>query len=321
MNIGLLLKGAAMGIAEAIPGVSGGTIAFITGIYEELLRTIKSFTPSALKQLYKSPSNFWTTINGPFLLWLLLGMVSGIIAGVFGISHLLENHQILLWSFFFGLVLASAFYFALDLKWTWYHILFALAGATLAFFVTKFLPAQGSEHPLYLILSGVLAISALMLPGLSGSFLLLLLGLYEVIIGGVKGILSGDISRLPTVAYFSLGALIGLFSFARVLSFLFRKYPSSTMAAMIGILIGSLAKLWPWKIITGIIDKATGQYVVANRVEIIDDNLYKVATEVNVAPSQYQEFADPRVALCLVCIASGILVVFLLAKYGPAKTK
>jgi len=207
MNISLLLKGAAMGIAEAIPGVSGGTIAFITGIYEELLRTIKSFTPSGLLQLFKDPRAGWQTLNGTFLFWLLLGMAAGIVVGVFGISHLIEHHQILLWAFFFGLVLASAAYFAIDINWNLYYTILAIAGATLAYGMTQFLPAQGSENPLYLIMSGILAISALMLPGLSGSFILLLLGLYQTVIGGVKGILSGDLSKLSVVGFFSVGAL------------------------------------------------------------------------------------------------------------------
>ena len=321
MRLDLLLKGAAMGIAEAIPGVSGGTIAFITGIYEELLHTIKSFTPSAIGKVFKDPNDFWTTINGNFLLFLISGMIGGIVIGVFGISHLLEHHQILLWSFFFGLVLASAVYFALNIKWSVGRIVLALAGFVLAYMTTQFLPAQGSEHPLYLILCGIISISALMLPGLSGSFLLLLLGLYQVIIGGVKGLLTGDFSKLLTITYFAIGALIGLFSFARILSFLFRKYPSGTMASMIGILIGSLAKLWPWKIITSIIDKTSGQISTTKAVRLTDDELYKIAAETNVLPNSYLELADPRIFLCVVCMMVGITIVFLLSKYGPSETK
>lgn len=319
MNIALLLKGAAMGIAEAIPGVSGGTIAFITGIYEELIDTIKSFTPSGVLELFKDPKSGWKTLNGPFLLWLLIGMGLGIVLGVFGISHLIEHHQILLWSFFFGLVLASAFYFALDIRWDLYLIILALGGATLAYVMTRFLPAQGSEHPLYLIMSGVLAISALMLPGLSGSFILLLLGLYQTVIGGVKGILSGDLSKISVVGFFSVGALIGLFSFSRVLSFLFRKFPAATMATMIGILFGSLSKLWPWKIITSAIEKKTGLLISLQQAELHDKEALKVASEVNVLPMQYANFGDPRTIICISCILLGILVVGLLTKFSSPK--
>ncbi len=308
-----------MGVAEAIPGVSGGTIAFITGIYEELIETIKSFTPSGLLELLKSPKTGWQTLNGTFLLWLLLGMGLGIVVGVFGISHLIEHHQILLWSFFFGLVLASAFYFALDIDWHIYNILLAVVGATVAYVLTRFLPAQGSEHPLYLIMSGILAISALMLPGLSGSFILLLLGLYQTVIGGVKGILSGDLSKISVVGYFSIGALIGLFSFSRVLSYLFKKFPTSTMATMIGILFGSLSKLWPWKIITSAIEKKTGLVVPLEHAVLPDKEALKVAVEVNVLPTQFASFGDPRTLTCLACILLGITVVALLTKLGSSK--
>ena len=315
MNIGLALKGAAMGIAEAIPGVSGGTIAFITGIYQELLETIKGITPSSLGLIFKDRKAFWAAINGKFLLWLLIGMAAGLITGILVISHLLEHHQILLWAFFFGLVVASAAYLARDVKWSLTSIIGAVIGGVLAYIITNLAPSAGSENPFYLFFSGCLAISALMLPGVSGSFVLLLLGLYDQIINGLKAIISDqDFSQLMPIGIFAAGAFVGLFSFARILSYLFKKYPNNTMATMIGVLIGSLGKLWPWKKITSVYNKVTGETTSIEAVKLPDNETFKILSETNLLPQQYGVYEDPRTLIACICLIGGIAVVFLLSK-------
>ncbi len=322
MNIGLLLKGAAMGIAEAIPGVSGGTIAFITGIYEELLDTIKAITPGNIKLIRHDRIGFWKAINGPFLVWLLIGMGGGLITGILVISHLLKHHQSLLWAFFFGLVVASAIFLAKDIRWTVYNILGAVMGALLAYMITNLAPASGSSHPLYLFMAGCMAISALMLPGISGSFILLLLGLYDQIINGLKGIIvNQDFSQLLPIGIFAAGALTGMFSFARIMSFLFKKFPQSTMAIMIGILFGSLGKLWPWKIITQALFKTGNRIVDVNDVKLPDQELYKVVSESLVMPGTYSEYGDPRTVFVLLCMTLGIFAVVIIAKLAKSPSQ
>lgn len=315
MKIGLILKGMAMGIAEAIPGVSGGTIAFITGIYEELLSTIKSFTPTNLFLAVKDIKRFWIVINGQFLLWLLSGMVIGLLFGILVISHLLESHQILLWAFFFGLVLASAIYLARGITWDIQSVMSAIIGAVVAYFISQLTPSSGSDNPIYLFLSGCIAISALMLPGLSGSFMLLLLGLYDQIINGIKGIISDhDFSQLLPIGIFAAGALTGLFSFARVLSFLFKKYPHTTMATMIGVLIGSLTKLWPWKRINTVYDKITSKSLEMAGVVLPDAERYKILSETNLMPGAYSEYGDPRTLAVAACFIGGLMIVGLISR-------
>lgn len=315
MKIALFLKGAAMGIAEAIPGVSGGTIAFITGIYQELIETIKSFTPSNLRLVLHDRQAFWKAINGLFLARLITGMAIGLIFGILVISHLLEHYQSLLWSFFYGLVLASAVFLAKDVEWNGKSLLATLIGAILAYLITSLSPATGSEHVLYLFFAGCLAISAMMLPGISGSFVLLLLGLYQLIINGLKAIIADqDFSKLGSLIIFGLGVLVGLFSFARVLSYLFKRFPNGTVATMIGILIGSLSKLWPWKIINQAYFKTENRYVTIEDIRLPDPELYKVVSETLVLPNTFAEYGDPQTLFVLLSMIIGILAVAILAK-------
>ena len=311
----LVLKGFVMGIAEAIPGVSGGTIAFITGIYLELLETIKSITPGNLKLILTDRRGFWKAINGNFLILLILGMFFGLLFGVVVIAHLLENHQSLLWALFFGLILGSAVYMGRSVKWKVDTISLAILGAIITFLVTTLIPATGSTNWLYLIISGALAVSALMLPGLSGSFIILLLGLYSTIISGLKNIISfQDLSALPTIALFGFGALIGLFTFARLLSYLFRNYENRTMGIMIGVLIGSLNKLWPWKKITMVYSKIDETTQVVEMIRLSDPENFKIVKEVNLLPWEFSSFENPQILYVLLCFVLGLALVFGLSK-------
>ena len=164
------LRGLAMGIAEVIPGVSGGTIALITGIYERLLLSIRAFGPIAYKAFRdKGLRGAWSAINGPFLVSLVSGMAVGLGTGVFGISHILEHYPPLLWSFFFGLIVASSIYLGKSVKWNWQTVVALLAGAGIAFWVTVVSPAQGSESLIFIFGSGMLAICAMLMPGIIGT--------------------------------------------------------------------------------------------------------------------------------------------------------
>lgn len=280
-TIQIALKGAAMGIAEVIPGVSGGTIAFITGIYERLLNAIKSINP-ALIGIYKEGgvTAVWAKIDGTFLVKLFTGMALGFGLGLFSITHLLEHYPIHIWSFFFGLILASIPLVAKQINnWSVKEILLLLAGAVMVYWITIAAPSQGSENPLFALLSGVLAISALMLPGLSGSFVLLLLGMYTIIMPAIKEFIKqpfGDNTLL--LLAFGAGMLIGLFSFARVLSWTFTKYKNQTLALLVGFLIGSLNKVWPW------------QQVLSTRTNSSGEE--KVEFSKSVLPGHFQELTD-----------------------------
>ncbi len=310
-----------MGIAEAIPGVSGGTIAFITGIYQELIETIKSITPSNLSLLFKDIKVFWKTVNGSFLLFLLGGMAAGLLIGVVLITHLIETQKEPLWGFFFGLVLASAVYLGKNVKWEAKSILLAISGAILSYIITTLTPSSGSENLFYIFFAGSIAVSALMLPGISGSFILLLFGLYHIVIGSLKDVLSGDISdgQLLTLAVLAAGILTGLFSFARILSYLFNNYANSTMGFLIGILLGSLNKLWPWKFIKTAFNKETTEVVEINNVSLPNEELFKILDEINVVPAFYQSFENPKLAIVVLSFIMGLILVGLMSYLDGSK--
>ncbi len=240
----LLLKGMAMGAADVVPGVSGGTIAFISGIYEELLETINSVNLGALKTLKNEGIKAaWKSINGNFIVTLFLGIGISIASLAKLISYLLEAHPILIWSFFFGLVLASIVYVGKQVKsWNVGTMVSLIIGTGVAFWITILPPLSSSNELWFIFVSGMIAICAMILPGISGSFILLLMGSYQTVLGAVKD------KEFLTIVVFMLGAIMGLLSFSKVLKWMFAKYHDVTIAVLTGFLIGSLNKLWPWKI-------------------------------------------------------------------------
>lgn len=259
----LALRGMAMGMAEVVPGVSGGTIAFITGIYAELLSTIKELTPAKLKVLKNEGFvAFWKAINGSFLMALFAGMAAGLVFGVLTIAKLLEHYPILVWAFFFGLILASVIHVARQIKkWTWIEILFLIIGAAVSYYITIAAPTQGPQELWFVFIAGFIAICALMLPGVSGSFLLLLMGMYQFIVTKHVKLLISDFNTesLLIVAVFGIGCLAGVLTFSRVLTWTFNKYYHPTLAVLTGFLIGSLNKVWPWKHVTEVFIKHPGE--------------------------------------------------------------
>lgn len=239
----LSAKGLAMGAADVVPGVSGGTIAFISGIYEELLETISSVNIAALKKLKTDGlKSFWHHINGNFIVSLFLGIAISIISLARLISYLLDEHGVLLWSFFFGLIIASIFLVGKKIKhWDISKVIGLIIGAVFAYYITILPPMQNPDALWFVFISGAIAICAMILPGISGSFILLLLGSYEMILGAIKDI------KLVTIGVFAIGCLTGLLSFSKLLNWLFKNYHDLTIAILTGFLVGSLNKIWPWK--------------------------------------------------------------------------
>ena len=288
------LKGIAMGAADVVPGVSGGTIAFISGIYQELIDSINKINFDILKTWRKEGFNaMWHSINGNFLLSILLGVATSIFTLSKLVKWLLENEPILVWSFFFGLVLASVIYIAKQIKgWKLDTVIALVLGAVVAFYITTLPPlVSDSSSSLFLFLAGALAICAMILPGISGGFILLLLGAYKPAIDALNEF------DFKTIFLLAAGAIIGLLSFSRILKWLFTKYEKLTLAVLTGFVAGSLNKIWPWK-------------EVLNS-EIINGKL-KVLKEKSILPNQFSE--DPQIGYAIVLMIVGFLTILILER-------
>ncbi len=287
----ILLKGTGMGAADVVPGVSGGTIAFITGIYEELIHSIKSIDLEAIKLFFTGKwRSFWKHINGNFLLSVFAGIFIAVVSLARILEHLLETQPVLIWSFFFGLILVSSVVVARRVKkWNYEKVVAIISGVAIAFYITSVTPAETTEAAWFIILSGILASCAMILPGISGSFILLLLGKYAFALNAVNEV---DIVALLLLG---TGAVIGLLSLSRLLSWLFRKYHDGTVAVLAGFMIGSLNKIWPWK--------ETVQIIVV-------DGMEKPLVEKNVLPAFTD--ADDRLlpALLMMLLGIGLILLF-----------
>ncbi|MFC2148449.1 DUF368 domain-containing protein [Bacteroidota bacterium] len=294
------LKGVAMGAADVVPGVSGGTIAFISGIYEELITSINSINFSKFKVLRKEGfKSFWKAINGNFLLALFSGIFISVFSLAKMISWLLVNQPILLWSFFFGLVFASIFFIARVIeKWNLGTISAFVLGAVIAYYITTLPPSENTESLPFLFLSGALAVCAMILPGISGAFILVLLGSYKTILDAVHE------QELYTVATVAMGAVFGLLSFARLLKWMFENYKNSTLALLTGFILGSLNKIWPWKKVLE--TKIFGKKVIP-------------VNEVNISPFQYE--GDNQLLYAVLLALLGFCVIFILEKLATKSKK
>ena len=239
----ITLKGIGMGAADVVPGVSGGTIAFITGIYKELIDSIKSINGPAIKLLLSGKlKSFWKSINGNFLFSIIMGIGISIFSLARLMKFLLDNYPVLIWSFFFGLIVASIIYIAKEIKkWKAGTIIALIMGIIVAYWITVISPAEANATNWFIFLSGSIAICAMILPGISGSFILVLLGMYKFILGAVSDL------NIPILSIFLCGALIGIVVFSNLLSWLLKKYYTITMALLTGFMTGSLNKVWPWK--------------------------------------------------------------------------
>jgi putative membrane protein len=294
----LFLKGLAMGGADVVPGVSGGTIAFISGIYEELLNSIKAINLPNIRLLLAGKfTRFWQAINGNFLLVLFTGILISIKSLATLLIFLKETYPIQLWSFFWGLIMISSVVVLRQItQWRWTVILSGIIGVILAVIITSLTPAHTSDSYLMIVLSGVLGISAMILPGISGAFILLILGKYEFILTALSEL------NLLVIGLFILGCLIGIISFVRLISWLLSKYHNMAVALLAGFMMGSLNKLWPWK--------ETIEYRLdrhGNQVPFVD---------INVMPTKYFEVSgqDPVVIQAILFMAIGFFVVVVIEK-------
>lgn len=264
--LGLTARGFAMGAADVVPGVSGGTMAFILGIYEELINSIRALVkPAALKLLLR----FKLKEALDLLPWkFLLAVGAGILLAIFSLAQFLEwmlkNHPALIWSFFFGLVLASISTVSKRVKrWQAITLAAAVIGAIAAYFVVGLVPVETTNAPWFLFLSGAIAICAMILPGISGSFILVLLGKYQYVLSAVN---NRDFITLFLVA---AGAAVGIVSFAQILGWLFKRYHDITVAVLIGLMLGSLRKIWPWKETVAFILNRHGEQIPTQQINVL----------------------------------------------------
>lgn len=242
-----------MGVAETIPGVSAGTIAFITGIYRRLISAIGAFDTEFVELMkQKNWKQAWLKIDGFFILYLLAGMILGLGLGIFGVGFLLDNYPPVIWAFFLGLVIASIVFVARQIThWNALQRGLLIASAAFAYFITQLPMGRVNDELWFVFICGAVAISAMLLPGISGSFILLILGMYQFILHDTlkDGVLSEqDPGSLAVFGVFAVGCIVGLFSFARILKWAFNRYENRTLAALTGFLLGSAYKLWPWRV-------------------------------------------------------------------------
>ena len=287
----LTLKGMAMGAADVVPGVSGGTIAFIAGIYDELINSIKSINMHSLKLLFTGKiAAFWKAVNGNFLFALLLGIAISVFSLAKLITYLLLNEPVLVWSFFFGLVLASTWFVTKDIKGcNWKTVAGFVGGAVIAYYITVATPAETSTNLMFIFLCGAIAICAMILPGISGSFILVLLGKYFYVMEAVKTL------DLVVLGVFAFGAALGITSFSRVLSYALKNFRNITLSVLSGFMLGSLNKVWPWK-----------------EVEKLVSDGHEVMIEHNIAP-------NTEVAEAVVLMLIGFILVYVLEKISAKK--
>ena len=302
-----------MGLAEVVPGVSGGTIAFITGIYERLIGVVNKLRPGLIKTLRNQGlSGVSKELDGFFLVWLLAGMATGVISGVFSLTWVLDNYPQLLWSFFFGLIISSSYFIGKQIKrWDIIRGLFMFIGILIAYQIAISIPVQSSPTFFYLLFCGAIAISALILPGISGSFILLILGMYTVVIPAIKELIKDPINGPWLIVIpFGIGCVIGLISVARLLSWTFKKYHDQTLALLTGFMIGSLQKLWPWRNVSLWINKRDN--LTTATIPTSDLDHWVPLSETNVLPVDYA--GDPMLIPVIVCFIAGIAILIFMEK-------
>ena len=294
--IALLFKGIAMGAADVVPGVSGGTIAFISGIYEELLGSIKSINVENLKILLKGDiAAFWTKINGWFLLVLFGGIGISVVSLAKIITHLLATYPQLIWGFFFGLIIASILFIGKSItKFNAQSIISMVIGTGVAYWITVIEPSQLDTPIWFVFVAGAIAICAMILPGISGSFILLLMGMYSYILTSIKDL------NILVLGVFAAGCVTGLLGFSRVLSWLLSKYNDIALAVLTGFMIGSLNKVWPWKITTKYRTNSHGDEVPF--------------LQKNISPMDYE--GDSQLIMVIGLSIVGFLVIFLMEKFA-----
>lgn len=315
-RIKLFLKGMAMGAADTIPGVSGGTIAFISGIYEELIDSLRAIGPGLIGVLRREGiAAAWRTMNGGFLLTLVAGIFTSVLLLVRPITWALQHKPVLLWSFFFGLIAASVWLCGkMVRRWGVGPVIGLLIGTAIAVAIGMAHAGQGQESLWFFFLAGSIAICAMILPGISGSFILLLLGAYAPVMAAIKGF------DLRIIVVFGAGCVAGLMVFSRFLGWMFNKHHDLTVATLTGFLLGSLHIVWPWKEVLEVRTVHAGKP---------DEHLVPFITS-NVWPGDYTTITDmdvllgitgkdPHTAMALVLMAAGVLLLLGLERMGAGR--
>lgn len=267
------LKGMAMGAADVVPGVSGGTVAFITGIYDELLGSLKQIGPEALVILFKQGlAPAWRHVNGNFLTALFVGVLLSLLTFARVVTFCLEHYPLLVWGFFSGLILASVIQlYRHETQWEWGNLVPFVCGVAFVVAIAIAKPAQLPGHNWVLFLGGFVAICAMILPGISGSFILLLVGLYPVFLAAINEF------NIIALACFGAGCACGLLVFSRVLSWLLASFRRTTLATLLGFLVGSLYVTWPWKVVTEFVTNRHGEQVALSSHNVLP-NAYTAST-------------------------------------------
>jgi len=306
-------KGLAMGAADVVPGVSGGTIAFISGIYEELIETIHNVDLGFFKIWKKSGfKTAWNKYNLSFLLALFAGVFISILSFAKLITYLLEHYPLAVWAFFFGLVIASIVYVGKQVtKWNYVTIIALIIASVLSYLVTIADPVGTPDSIWFLFFAGFVAIIAMILPGLSGAFILLLLGAYTTVIGIVtqlgEGLVTFNFSLLAGVllklAVFALGAILGLKAFSKVLNWMFKHHKNLILAVLTGFMVGALNKIWPWK------------EVLEYRLNHDGDKIPFI--ERSILPTDYPQ--DPQILNVIIFLVIGFLSIFILERLAVKK--
>jgi len=289
----IYLKGMLMWACDVVPGVSGGTIAVITGIYERLIQAIKNIVPNLKYFFTWKWKTFWKNIDGTFLLILILWIGTSFLLFAHIITNAIENYPILIWSFFVWLILISAVFLWKQVKWDWKTILCLIIFWILAYFITAptNTPLSITSTWWWTFICGSIAICAMILPWISGSFMLVLLWMYETMMLAIKNL------DIVTIWIFAAWAIIWIVLFSNVLSWLFKHYKMITLASLTGFMLGSLNKIWPWK-------------------ETLDANLW---TAKNVLPNQYN--GDNQLLLAIICFLAWIAIVLLIEFLGKKFSK
>ena len=304
-NLLLFAKGLAMGGADVVPGVSGGTVAFISGIYEELIDSIKAINIDSLKVLFKGEfKEFWVQINGNFLIVLFTGIAISLKSLASLMTYLMEHNPIQLWSFFLGLILISSIVILRQIKkWSVGVALAGIVGIIASYYLTSLAPAQTNDSYLMIFISGALAICAMILPGISGAFILLIIGKYQLVVGALGNL------DLGIISVFIAGAAFGILLFVRLISWLLHKYHNYAIAVLAGFMMGSLNKIWPWKQDLAFdINRHGEQFATVQQ---------------NITPNQYLEItgSSPHIMHAILFMAIGFFIVVVIEKIALSLKK
>ncbi len=293
-------RGMAMGAADIVPGVSGGTIAFITGIYFRLLEAINAVPGAVVRDLFRGRLQaFWYACDGTFLICLLAGVLTSILTLASLISYVLVTYPILIWSFFFGLIVASVWHVGRQVRhYRAFLCLPLVAGIALAWWITTLSAGQPATSPLTFFLAGALAICAMILPGISGSFILVIIGMYAPVLDAIQS------ANVTLLALFLAGCLLGLLSIARVITWAFHHFHDVVLAILTGFMIGALNKVWPWKQTLSWRSNSNGEQVPLN--------------EASVSPFTFADLTgqDPQVAFAVLVALAGFLLVLAVELLG-----